>query len=85
AYTLTTLPGQREAYQEAAAAPSGANRTPAPDIERKPRMPKPEIGQVANVDFPAVERTRLSNGMEVIYAQRDATPTTKIALDFDAG
>ncbi|MEJ8406496.1 pitrilysin family protein [Brevundimonas vesicularis] len=85
AYTLTTLPGQREAYQEAAAAPSGANRTPAPEIERKPRMPKPEIGQVANVDFPAVERTRLSNGMEVIYAQRDATPTTKIALDFDAG
>ena len=85
AYTLTTLPGQREAYQEAAAAPSGANRTPAPEIERKPRMPRPEIGQVANVDFPAVQRTRLSNGMEVIYAQRDATPTTKIALDFDAG
>ena len=85
AYTLTTLPGQREAYQEAAASPSGANHIPAPEIQRKARMAKPEIGQVANVDFPAVERTRLSNGMEVIYAHRDATPTTKIAIDFDAG
>jgi predicted Zn-dependent peptidase len=85
AYTLTTLPGEREAYQEAAAAPSGANHTPAPEIQRKTRMARPEIGQVANVDFPAVERTRLSNGMEVIYAHRDATPTTRIALDFDAG
>ena len=85
AYTLTTLPGEREAYQEAAEAPSGANHTPAPPIERVARMPKPEIGQVANVDFPAVERTRLSNGIEVVYAQRDAVPATKIALDFDAG
>ena len=85
AYTLTTLPGQREAYQEAAASPSGANHTPAPEIQRKARMERPQIGQVANVDFPAVERARLSNGMEVIYAHRDASPTTKIAIDFDAG
>jgi len=85
AYTLTTLVGEREAYAEAAAAPSGANHTPAPEIQRVARMAKPEIGQVANVDFPAVERARLSNGMEVIYAQRDAVPATKIAIDFDAG
>nr|WP_314438750.1 pitrilysin family protein [uncultured Brevundimonas sp.] len=85
AYTLTTLPGEREAYVEAAASPPGANHTPAPPIERVSRMAKPEIGQVANIDFPAVERTRLSNGVEVIYAQRDAVPATKIAIDFDAG
>lgn len=85
AYTLTTLPGEREAYQNASDAPAGANHTPAPEIERVARMERPEIGQVANVDFPAVERTRLSNGMEVVYAQRDAVPATKIALDFDAG
>jgi zinc protease len=85
AYTLTTLVGEREAYAEAAETPSGANHTPAPEIQRVARMAKPEIGQVANVDFPAVERARLSNGMEVIYAQRDAVPATKIALDFDAG
>ncbi|MFN3878549.1 MAG: M16 family metallopeptidase [Brevundimonas sp.] len=85
AYTLTTLVGEREAYAEAAEAPSGANHTPAPEIQRVARMAKPEIGQVANVDFPAVERARLSNGMEVIYAQRDAVPATKIAIDFDAG
>ncbi|MET0336982.1 MAG: insulinase family protein, partial [Caulobacter sp.] len=85
AYTLTTLPGEREAYQEAAASPSGANHTPAPEIQRVARMPRPEIGQVANVEFPPVERTRLANGMEVIYAQRDAVPSTRIAIDFDAG
>ncbi|WP_395945316.1 M16 family metallopeptidase [Brevundimonas sp.] len=85
AYTLTTLPGDREAYAEAAEAPSGANHTPAPEIVRVPRMAKPEIGQVANVDFPSVERARLSNGVEVIYARRDAVPATKIAIDFDAG
>ncbi|MDZ4055200.1 MAG: pitrilysin family protein, partial [Phenylobacterium sp.] len=85
AYTLTTLPGEREAYQEAAEAPSGANHTPAPPIERVARMPKPEIAAVANVDFPAVQRTRLSNGVEVVYAQRDAVPATKIAIDFNAG
>jgi len=85
AYTLTTLVGDREAYQEAATNPAGANHTPAPPIERVARMAKPEIGQVANVDFPAVERARLSNGMEVVYAQRDAVPVTKIAVDFDAG
>ncbi len=85
AYTLTTLPGEREAYAEAAEAPSGANHTPAPPIERVARMERPEIGQVANIDFPAVERTRLSNGIEVVYAQRDAVPATKVTVDFDAG
>lgn len=84
-FTAVTLPGEREAYVEAAAAPSGANHTPAPPIERVARMAKPEIGQVANIDFPAVQRTELVNGTEVIYAQRAAVPTTKIAVEFDAG
>ncbi|QYF86808.1 pitrilysin family protein [Brevundimonas sp. PAMC22021] len=84
-YTLTTLPGEREAYVEAAAAPSGANREPAAEIQRKPRMPQPEIGQVADLDFPDVQRTRLSNGIEVVYAQRDAVPVTRMAVDFNAG
>lgn len=84
-YTLVTLPGEREAYEEAAPNPSGANHTPAPPIEKVERLPRPEIGQVSNVDFPTVERTRLSNGVEVVYAHRDAVPSTKIAVDFDAG
>ena len=84
-FTVVTLPGEREAYEEAAEAPSGANHTPAPPIERVARMERPEIGEVSNVDFPSVERARLSNGIEVIYAQRDAVPATKVAVDFDAG
>ena len=84
-YTLVTLPGEREAYEEAAEAPSGANHPPAPPIEKVERMPRPEIGEVSNVDFPDVQRTKLSNGIEVVYAHRDAVPATKIAIDFDAG
>ena len=84
-FTAITLPGEREAYEEAAAAPSGANHTPAAPIERVERMARPEIGQVSDLDFPTVERARLSNGIEVVYAQRDAVPATKIAVDFDAG
>ena len=84
-YTLITLPGEREAYEEAAAAPSGANHTPAPPIEKVERLPRPEIGEVSNVDFPDVQRAKLSNGIEVVYAHRDAVPATKIAIDFDAG
>jgi predicted Zn-dependent peptidase len=84
-YTLITLPGEREAYEEAAAAPSGANHTPASPIEKVERLPRPEIGEVSNVDFPDVQRAKLSNGIEVVYAHRDAVPATKIAIDFDAG
>jgi predicted Zn-dependent peptidase len=32
-----------------------------------------------------VERTRLSNGIEIIYAQRTAVPVTRVAVSFDAG
>ncbi len=84
-FTVVTLPGEREAYEEAASDPSGANHTPAPPIERVERMARPEIGQVSDLDFPAVERTRLSNGIEVVYAQRDAVPVTRMTLEFDAG
>ena len=85
AFTVTTLPGEREAYEEAAAAPSGAARSEAPPIQRVERMAKPEIGQVADLDFPSVERTTLSNGVKVVYAHNDTVPMTRASLTFDAG
>jgi len=45
----------------------------------------PAIGAAPALDFPAVERARLANGIEVIYARRDAVPVTRIAVEFDAG
>jgi zinc protease len=45
----------------------------------------PEVGDVANIDFPDIQRARLSNGIELVYAQRTAVPVTRVAVSFDAG
>ena len=37
------------------------------------------------LDFPTVERARLSNGIQVVYARRTAVPVTRVAVEFDAG
>ena len=84
-YSQIVNPGEREAYVDAAAAPSGAAPTPAAPIQRVAREATPAIGQVSNVDFPAVERAALSNGIEVVYARSTTVPVTRVALEFDAG
>ncbi|WP_292054035.1 MULTISPECIES: M16 family metallopeptidase [unclassified Brevundimonas] len=84
-YSQIVLPGEREAYVEAAAAPSGATPTPAAEIQRVSRDPAPTIAEVKNLDFPDVQRATLSNGIEVVYAQVTTVPVTRIALEFNAG
>lgn len=76
-------PGVREAYQEASASRRATPDTSPPTAQ--PRDPMPPVGEIADLDFPDVERARLSNGMEIVYAHRDAIPATLIAMDFDAG
>lgn len=82
-YALRVDPGAREPYQEASAAdrPAPDNRPPT----AQPRDPMPEIGEIADLDFPDVQRAQLSNGIEVVYAHRGAVPVTYVAFDFDAG
>ena len=84
-FDMTIAPGEREAYVEAAASPSGAAPAPAAEIQRVARAPMPEIGQVPDLEFPAVERTALSNGIKVVYAHVDTVPVTRVGIDFDAG
>jgi predicted Zn-dependent peptidase len=82
-YSLRVDPGAREPYEEAQ-----ATRRPAVDntpATASPRAPMPAVGEIADLDFPDVERTRLSNGIEIVYARRAAIPVTLMALDFDAG
>lgn len=82
-YALRIDPGVREPYQDA----SATNR-PAPDNSpptAQPRDPMPPVGEIADLDFPNVERAQLSNGIEIVYARRDAIPATLVAMDFDAG
>jgi predicted Zn-dependent peptidase len=85
AYSLTVEQGPRGAYAEAVVPPAKPVVT-APDQPAKgDRGPLPAVGPVAGLSFPAVTRTRLANGIEVIYAQRTAVPVTQAVLSFDAG
>lgn len=45
----------------------------------------PAVGELAPLDFPAIERATLSNGVQVFFARRTAVPTVSVRLNFDAG
>ncbi|MDP1028476.1 pitrilysin family protein [Sphingomonas sp. KR1UV-12] len=85
AYALTVNQGPRGAYAEAVVPPA----TPVAAAPETPvkgtRGPLPAVGAIAGLSFPKVERVRLSNGIELVFARRDAVPVTQIALSFDAG
>jgi predicted Zn-dependent peptidase len=49
------------------------------------KRPMPEVGTISNLDFPDIERARLSNGIPVVYARRTAVPVVRVAVEFDAG
>lgn len=61
-------------FPELASAAESADRSGLPPVAAPP-----------DAAFPALERTTLSNGMEVILAQRDAVPIVDFRLLFDAG
>ncbi|ODP38077.1 M16 family metallopeptidase [Sphingomonas turrisvirgatae] len=85
-YSLTIEPGQRAAYAEAAATAAAKPVAKAPETAVKgTRGPLPPVAEVKDIDFPTVTRTKLSNGIELIYAQRDAVPVTQAVISFDAG
>ena len=82
-YALRVDPGEREPYAEAAQ--DRPKPAPAAPIAFAKREPMPEVGEVANLDFPAIERATLSNGIPITFIRRQATPTTRVAVEFDAG
>ena len=43
-----------------------------PPLAQVDRSQLPPVGPIDDLDFPEVTRTRLSNGIEVVYANRDA-------------
>ena len=82
-YALRVDAGEREPYAEAAS--DRPKPAPSAPIAFKKRGPMPEVGEVANLDFPAIEHTALSNGMLIHYIRRQATPTTRVTVEFNAG
>ncbi|UNU44266.1 insulinase family protein [Sphingopyxis sp. YF1] len=49
------------------------------------RSQLPAVSDLKALDFPAIERARLKNGIEVVFAHRSAVPTVNVAVSFDAG
>jgi zinc protease len=92
---LTNTPSQRPRYymppQEGdqplapVAFQGGGTAGAASTAQRTPRGPLPPVTSIAELDFPDVERARLSNGIQVVYARRTAVPVTRVAVEFDAG
>jgi zinc protease len=84
ALTVMVVPGAREAYQEATPVAKPAE---GPKVEpvKGTRGALPAVAPIGDLVFPTVERTRLSNGIELVYANRTAVPVTQVVLSFDAG
>ncbi|HEY0959186.1 MAG TPA: pitrilysin family protein [Novosphingobium sp.] len=57
---------------------------PAAPVARAQRS-SPPVAPVADLSFPTIERTRLSNGIPVTLARRNAVPKLIVSLAFDAG
>ena len=49
------------------------------------RSQLPAVADLKALDFPAIERTKLKNGIEVLFARRTTVPTVNVAVSFDAG
>jgi predicted Zn-dependent peptidase len=81
--TITLVPGERPAYQEAEAAPVKPEPKDAGAVKGNREIPM--VGELAALDFPTITHTRLSNGIPVDYVRRTAVPVTQVALAFDAG
>jgi predicted Zn-dependent peptidase len=96
-FAFTLEPGQRSAYEEStlngdsAGAGQGATVTAAPvaaataTTKGVDRSQLPPVGQIADLDFPTVERAKLANGIPVLFAHRAGVPVVRVAIDFDAG
>ncbi|MDX3899085.1 MAG: pitrilysin family protein [Sphingobium sp.] len=96
-FRLTVEPGERSAADNALAGnathrpaffrdpqasgpAAGAGTPPAPT-----KVAEPPIEPVADLDFPRVEHATLKNGIPVVFARRDAVPTVRVSVSFDAG
>ncbi len=91
ALTVVLEPGAREAtYEEAAGVAQAGDNASARDraaetISVSMVRPKPPVSGAVELDFPAVERASLANGMKLTYARRTAVPATWVTMSFDAG
>lgn len=58
---------------------------PAASTAFADRSQMPAVADLKALDFPAIERAKLKNGIEVVFARRATVPTVNVAVSFDAG
>jgi predicted Zn-dependent peptidase len=81
--TVAGLPPAANAPALPPAKPTSAFHTVASTIDRSKGVP--QVTSYPDLSFPGVERSRLSNGIEVVLAQRHTIPVVSLSLQFDAG
>ncbi|MEO9077808.1 MAG: pitrilysin family protein [Rhodanobacter sp.] len=96
-YTLTVVPGKVGASDMATLAgrpnapdappavlsPKGDYKTVTSDVDRSKGVSN--VTRFPDFNFPALQRGKLDNGVEVILAERHAVPAVQLQLMFDAG
>ncbi|WP_271299940.1 M16 family metallopeptidase [Sphingomonas sp. CV7422] len=82
---VNVVPGARDAYAEAKVPPKVDVAAALEQPAKGTRGAIPPVGATPELAFPKVARSRLSNGIELVYAQRTAVPVTQAVLSFDAG
>ena len=85
--TRTSATQTPESASGSAASKQPESKQPQPtgQAQRGPARPLPPIGSPPSLDFPQVERSRLSNGIQVVYARRATVPVTRVTVEFNAG
>lgn len=83
AYVQTVLPGDRLPVIELAPPPKAA--ASAPPAKGPPRPPIPEVGPPPLLQWPAIERFTLANGLKVELARRTTVPLVRMLLSLDGG
>lgn len=77
--------GQGDHASEPTRSARDAESAAGQSAERSPARKPPTVGEIRDLDFPTVERARLSNGIEVVYARRQTVPVIRMAAEFNAG
>ncbi|WP_017667214.1 pitrilysin family protein [Sandarakinorhabdus sp. AAP62] len=83
AYVQTVLPGERPAAEDVPPPPKVA--AVAAPAKGPARMAEPAVGQPPLLQWPAIERFTLANGLKVELARRTTVPLVRMLLSVDAG
>ncbi len=83
AYVQTVLPGERPAAEDVPPPPK-PTRIVEP-AKGPPRMAEPAVGQAPLLQWPAIERFTLANGLKVEFARRTTVPLVRMMLSLEGG